>query len=364
MPGEHESPRARIIAVIAFGSVIGLVALSTALSCSGRAKPVLSLVAGGDCLLDRHNGKAKMDSRGDRRWDALVKAAHSSDAFLFNLETTVGRGGSPKNKRFVFRAPAEALEPLSRFTRPVAALANNHAMDYGPEGLVATIAALDERGIAHAGAGTTTEEAWTEARIACPGGTLSVLSCGFDNEASSFSESMGAALAPVDIERLGKRIEACRETSLAVVVMLHWGLEYDTAFTRSEQLAARALVDSGADLVLGSGPHVVQGLEEYHGALICYSLGNLVFDDLGSDETSAALLVRMTFRPIQGGGLEKKYAVAPLRTRRISEGPSRPLIEDAQAIMRNLASRSPYPGSVKTESPSDENGLHWFSVGE
>ena len=335
----------------------------SALSCAGRRPGTLVLIAGGDCLLDRYDGRLVAKGRDDRRWDALIEAARGSDAFLFNLETTVGEGGRPKDKRFVFRAPARALAPLSRFPHPVAALANNHSMDYGPEGLLATLSALDKAGIAYAGAGATSGQAWAEARIACQGGALSVLSAGFDNDASSFSDSFGAAIAPLDIGMLAERIRACRKKSLAVVVMLHWGIEYDTRYRRSERLAARALVDAGADLIVGTGPHVLQGQESYHGALICYSLGNLVFDDLGSDETSSSAVVRMTVSPVPGG-YKKRFEVAPLRTRNIARGPACPTPEDARRIVQSIAFRSPDQGLIKARPHPKGRGLYWFPAGE
>lgn len=340
-----------------------LAPILAALSCSGRPGASLTLVAGGDCLLDRYDGRTGAKGRDDRRWDALQKAARGSDAFLFNLETTVGEGGHPRDKRFVFRAPADALAPLSRLPRPVAALANNHSMDCGPAGLLATIAALDEAGIEHAGAGATNERARAEARLACPGGDLAVLSAGFDNEASSYSDARGAAIAPVDIDALAERIRACKRDSAAVAVMLHWGAEYDTRYRRSERLAARALVDAGADLVVGSGPHVLRGLEKYHGSLICYSLGNLVFDDLGSEETSASAIVRMTVAPVPGGR-RMHFDLAPLRTREAAEGPSCPKPEDARRIVRDLALRSPEPGLVEASRGRLENGLYWFPLAD
>ncbi len=340
------------------------IALMSAASCSGHPPPSLILVAGGDCLFDRRNGSGAVgaSARRDRRWDVLCLAAEGSDAFVFNLETTIGGGGAPKPKRFAFRAPAEALLPLTRFAHPVAALANNHSMDFGPEGLKSTIAALDDAGIAHAGAGANGEEAWKEARIDCRGGTVSVLSCGFDDDESSFSDSSGAVLAALDTGKLAERIRQCASSSLAVVVMLHWGIEYDTAFRPSQQRVARILADSGADLVVGTGPHVLQGLEKYHGSLICYSLGNLVFDDLESDETSASALVRMTLVPDGGSGHRKEFEVAPLRTSVVSQGPACPKPEDARRIVEKLARRSPDPDLLGVRRFADTDGLRWYSI--
>ncbi len=331
-------------------------------SCSNRRQPVLTLLVGGDCLLDRYNGKTGVNSWEDHRWDTLAKAARNSNAFLFNLETTIGQGGSPKNKQFVFRAPIEALYPLSQFKSPVVALANNHSMDYGPAGLLASIAALDEAHIVHTGAGNTMEAAWKEARINCPGGTLSVLSCGFDDDETSFTESFGAVIAPINVEMLKDKIHTCKATSLAVVVMLHWGFEYETTYTYSQQHLARSLIDAGADLVVGSGPHVLQGLEEYHGSLICYSIGNLIFDDLGSDETSAAVIIRMTFFSSVEGSMQKEFEVAPLRTTQISIGPTSPLLQDAKDVIKNIVMRSPFPSVLYENRYFKQSNLYWFSI--
>jgi poly-gamma-glutamate synthesis protein (capsule biosynthesis protein) len=302
-----------------------------------------------------------MDPRKDRRWDTLLKAVDGSNTFLFNLETSIGQGGTPKDKRYVFQAPVESLYPLMRFPKPVAALANNHTMDYGSSGLIETIEALDKSRIAHVGAGRTEEEAWTETRIDCPGGTLSILACGFDNDESSYSDTFGAVIAPVDIKILKERVKECKKSSLAVVVMLHWGSEYDTAFTRSQQFVARSLIDAGADLLIGSGPHVLQGLEEYHNALICYSLGNLIFDDLENNETSASLLVRMILRP-SNGGLQKEFMVAPLRTKQVSVGPSCPSPDDARSIIEDISLRSPYLNFQITKRSSIQNGIYWYLI--
>jgi poly-gamma-glutamate capsule biosynthesis protein CapA/YwtB (metallophosphatase superfamily) len=339
-----------------------IVQLAT-ISCSNRENPAAILVAGGDCLLDRYNGIGHIDPREDHRWDTLIKAVAGSNSFLFNLETTIGKGGSPKDKLFTFQAPVEALKPLVEFPKPVAALANNHTMDYGPSGLIKTIEALDKNQISHTGAGKTIGEAWTEARIECPGGTLSILACGFDNDETSYADTQGAAIAGVAIGMLKERIAACRKISLAVVVMLHWGTEYDTAFSRSQQFVARSLVDAGADLLIGSGPHVLQGLEEYHKSLICYSLGNLIFDDLSSEERSASLLVRMILRP-SPGGLQKEFLIAPLRTRQVPLGPSCPSPDDAKSIIEAISLRSSFV-KLSPERPfSIVKGIPWYKVGD
>jgi poly-gamma-glutamate synthesis protein (capsule biosynthesis protein) len=81
-----------------------------------------------------------------------------------------------------------------------------------------------------------------------------------------------------------------------VVVSLHWGIEYEQHSTTSQQLFARALIDAGADLVVGHHPHVVQEVEEYKGRYIAYSLGNFVFDQDFSLETMRGLMLEVSVR--------------------------------------------------------------------
>ena len=144
--------------------------------------------------------------------------------------------------------------------------------------------------------------------------------------------------------------------------MLHWGIEYQTMYAPAQRTLARALVDAGADLVVGTGPHVLQGIERYRGALICYSLGNLIFDDLRSAETSAGLLLRMRILSAHGSVARKAFAIAPVRTREKFEGPRAPTLEDAEGIMRMIAARSPDPSVLDRAGVVVEDGLSWFEI--
>jgi poly-gamma-glutamate synthesis protein (capsule biosynthesis protein) len=74
-----------------------------------------------------------------------------------------------------------------------------------------------------------------------------------------------------------------------VVVLIHFGLESRTEITRAQRAEARAAIDAGAALVLGSHPHILQGVERYNGGLIAYSLGNFVFDGFTLPENYSAI---------------------------------------------------------------------------
>lgn len=349
---ERQSARAAVFIIPILLAFIG---------CSGRDKPEFSIVAGGDCLLDRYDGRRDSTQGADVRWSTLRAAAEGSQAFLFNLETTVGEGGTARRKRFVFRAPAEALRPIAGFPRPVAALANNHAMDFGPKGLVATIVSLDQAGIAHAGAGKTRAVATAAVTLRFDGGTVGVLSFGFDEDPSSYAGEGEGGIAPLRLDLMRQAIAADDASSTATIVMLHWGTEYDTRFNGHQQILARELVEAGADLVLGSGPHLIQGIESYKGSLICYSLGNLIFDDLGSEELRTALLIRMRLRSTRRG-FEKEFEFALLRTEIADKGPMPLLLSEGRQIAADIASRSPAPGIISPHPQVDAYGLAWYPI--
>ncbi len=308
----------------------------------------------------------RMQGRGgaiDNPWTGINPALRHADAFLFNLETTIGSGGAPKHKEFVFQSSPEPLASLRTLTRPVAGLANNHTMDFGAAGLAGTLSALDSLGLARAGAGKDVEAAFSPAVMAAGGVDIRMLAAGVDNNLDALARKDWPGIAGINEQRLAQQVSAVRGHSSAVVVMLHWGIEYDTAYQLSEQRLAHALVDAGADLVVGSGPHVLRGLERYRGALICYSLGNLVFDDLRDTETSAGALLRMRVTRRADGGVRKRFALAPLRTRMVLEGPRAPSLEDAVAIADLIASRSADSRVFGHLRAYREDGLYWFDLG-
>lgn len=348
--------RTHLTACIVLSAALALAA------CAGDTGVGKTLIAGGDCMFGRDAGGERFAVSSSAPWQGISRALEKSDAFLFNLETTIGIGGLPKAKSFVFRSPPQVLDDLKRFGQPVACLANNHSMDFGIQGLTATLEALDAAGIAHAGAGMNAGEALRPALLTIGNSAVSVFSCGVDSDDTALAADMRPEIAPINAENLRKRIDAVRGTSTVVVVMLHWGVEYETVYAPQERRLARALVDAGADLVVGSGPHVIRGIERYRGALICYSMGNLIFDDLASPETSAGILVRMRYVLSNGSVSQRGFAIAPLRTRAVSQGPGDPSLQDAEGIVAAIAARSPEPAVIERSRLSHEDGLCWFEL--
>ncbi|MEE9614399.1 MAG: CapA family protein [Thermodesulfobacteriota bacterium] len=200
------------------------------------------------------------------------------DMVIVNLESPLTeREKAFMEKEYVFKAGAGAAEALKAGGVDVATLANNHIMDYGAAGLGDTMARLDGLGIAHGGAGRTLEEARRPAVVEIKGVKVAVLAYSntLPEEFYAGKRSPGTAYGRPEHVRADVR-KAAGEADI-VIVSFHWseeGLKEPKDYQRE---LAHTAIDSGARLVLGHHPHVVQGAEFYNDGLILYSLGNFVF---------------------------------------------------------------------------------------
>jgi poly-gamma-glutamate synthesis protein (capsule biosynthesis protein) len=168
-------------------------------------------------------------------------------------------------------------------------------MDQGRVGLADTLAALAEAGIAFAGAGLTEREARAPARLVRRGVRIAMLSYSntFPEEFWAKGPNPGTAYGdPASIEA---DVKAARRDADLLIVNFHWGAELAPFPKEYQTKLGRLAVDAGADLVLGTHPHTLQGIERYRGALIFYSLGNFAFGSY-SQRVRDGLLARMTFR--------------------------------------------------------------------
>ena len=168
-------------------------------------------------------------------------------------------------------------------------LANNHALDFGTDALVDTLDTLDQAGILHVGAGRNLDEA-KEPVIA----ELKGMKIGFIGASRVIPETSWNAtstkpgmLVTYDPALTVQEIEKLDEVCDYVVVYVHWGIERAEHPEEYQRTMGRQYIDAGADLVVGSHPHVLQGIEYYEGKPIVYSLGNFVF---GSSIPRTALL--------------------------------------------------------------------------
>ncbi len=243
---------------------------------------------GGDCLLAGHYEEA-VGEKGDWAFSGFDLLS-TADLSVVNLECPVTARGEKVKKPFNFRMNPAFLSALTGAGIDVASIANNHIFDYGKQGLFDTISYLDSVGIWHVGAGRTQEEAATPVIVQAGQRRIGIQGYYGGGEAPAAAGQNPGVVArslPVilaDIDRLHKR-----DSVDYVVVILHWGTEKATMPDDGQIQFAHALIDGGADAVIGHHPHVLQGIELYKSGVIVYSLGNLVFGGNSRDTYDTGL---------------------------------------------------------------------------
>jgi len=254
---------------------------------------VVELIAVGDVMLGRDIASVSDPLSGITPW------LRSADLALGNLECIIAEGGTARPGPYRLRAPSSAATVLGDAGFDLLGLANNHALDYGPEGLAETVARLHEAGIATMGAGPGAAGAAQPVMRDVGGLRLAFLAFNTVADPDDRPEAGGWTRAIWDEAEAVNAIAAARaaadgQVPLAIIVSIHWGYEYELRPDPAQRDAARAMLDAGADLVIGHHPHVVQGTEVRAGGFVAYSLGNLVFDQQ-QGETRQGLALRVIF---------------------------------------------------------------------
>ena len=249
------------------------------------AEPVpagpVNLLAFGDLLLDRYIKRAIDNNDRDYPFANLKDFLAGHDLVLANLEGSFTdydpKPLDPNNAFFTFDPKLAPL--LKDYNFNILNLANNHVRDFGADGFSQSQAYLDAAGISHFG--------------------------DYYNESGALVKDInGIKIAFLAYNEFGDdsvdgtvaKIKEAKLTADRVVVYTHWGIEYQTAFSALQQEKAHKLIDAGADVVLGSHPHVIQPIEIYNGKPIFYSLGNFLFDQIFSEEVTHGLAVNITFK--------------------------------------------------------------------
>jgi poly-gamma-glutamate capsule biosynthesis protein CapA/YwtB (metallophosphatase superfamily) len=235
----------------------------------------------GDMMFDR-TIRAKAVERGyDYLFSCLGGYTKTFDTVVANLEGSITeyeslslttKPGDLNNTSFTFDPPVASL--LFKNNIRMVNAGNNHSLDFGREGAASTRLFLDRAGVAYFGSPHSNLAAST---------TVNGLRISFVN----FNQFLGLSNPQKTIEAI---VEA-RKNSDTVFVYTHWGDEYVSANDYQKTLAHQ-FIDAGADMVIGSHPHVIQEKELYKGKYIFYSLGNFIFDQYWEDSVK------------KGGGVE------------------------------------------------------------
>lgn len=271
--------------------LIWLIVILLSISCNNNDN--ITIVFTGDVLLDR-GVKPVIEKNGVK--DLFRGVSHhfnNADFVVINLECPITDTASPVNKKYIFRADSKCAEGLKQAGVTHCALANNHTMDQGRQGLQSTVHHLESVGIATVGYGLTLKERISPTLIHKKGINVALFnSCPLRVENWQNIENT-PDINQADCSTLAKEICNFKDqhSDYYVVAILHWGTEFISTPSLTQRYAAAELVSAGADLIIGHHPHVIQPMDTIGKVPVFYSLGNFVFDQSKPEGRKAQMAV-------------------------------------------------------------------------
>lgn len=214
----------------------------------------------------------------------LIKIMQDADIFMPNNEFTYSeRGSALKGKAWTFRADPERVAILQELGADITLLANNHVYDYGAESLIDTLDTLQDANIAYVGAGKNIQSAIQPYYYVYEDLIIAYVAA---SQAEKYkmtpqaTDTTPGILRCYDMTLFLNVIKQAAQNADIVIANVHWGTESSNYLTESQRILARQMIDAGADAVVGSHAHVLQGMEYYNGKPIMYNLGNFWFNAL------------------------------------------------------------------------------------
>ena len=230
---------------------------------------------------------------------------NKADYTCVNNEFTYSTRGKPlSGKAWTFRAHPDRVKYLKEMGVDLALLANNHVYDYGKDAMLDTLDTLTNAGIEYFGAGANLEEAMKPVYVEIGGKTVAFVAASRaekNKKTPQATENSPGILRCYDPELFIQVIKEARANADFVIANVHWGTERSTVLEKAQLETARQYIDAGADMIIGSHSHCLQGMEYYKGKPIVYSLGNFWFDEYYED--TMLLNVRI-YGDINGSNVE------------------------------------------------------------
>lgn len=210
----------------------------------------------------------------------VLKELNAADILMINNEFPFSSQGEPmEDKQFTFRSDPSYVKALNEMGVDVVSLANNHALDYGKEALRDTFKTLDKAGILYGGAGESVERAEELQIIEVNGKKFGFLAVSRVIPVADWKveKSTPGIFSCYDETRLVELVAEAKKQCDFVAVYPHWGVEYQAHPEDYQKKIAEKCIKAGADFIVGSHTHCLQGVEFIDGKPVFYSLGNFIF---------------------------------------------------------------------------------------
>jgi len=242
----------------------------------------------GDIMLDRHVLKSINENGGgdfDFIFEKIAPTVSAYDLAFANLEGPISLSGKNQGSKFSFRMRPDAATAIKEAGFDIVSVANNHIGDWGQRAMRDTYDYLTKSGIEYVGGDYEEEKAYQPRIFNIRGTNIAYLA--FSQFGHGYTEARGEnpGIAIIDFEKVKSAILVAKEYADIIIVSYHFGDEYLPEPNNYQKKVAEFTIDSGAHVVIGHHPHVIQPLRLYRGGYIFYSLGNFIFDQKFSEAT-------------------------------------------------------------------------------
>ena len=233
----------------------------------------ISIFFAGDIMLARNTEKDA--------FEFVNLLTNSSDISFGNLEYAITKSNVRNlESKYQLKSSCSVTKQIKEAGFDIVSLANNHVMDFGETGLIDTIDCLNNLNVSYVGAGIDSYEAKDMKVINVKGLKIGFLAYTHNTSLTVRDNSAKSNRSGVSYlsENISHEIQNAKNKVDFLIVSTHWGKEYQLSPSDFQVGYNRKIIDSGADLVVGTHPHVIQPTEKYKDKYIFYSLGNFVFD--------------------------------------------------------------------------------------
>lgn len=231
----------------------------------------------------------------------IADTLSSADITFVNEEFPFSNRGTPEpGKEYTYCVPPERAKIFKDMGVDIVSISNNHILDYGQDALADTFSTLDEYGIDYVGGGADLDRAKQLITYEVNGKTIGFLAASrvvpsgqwYALNESESNSSRAGVFTTYDSTALCEEIRKAREICDFVIVYAHWGIERQEVAADYQRNLAYNYIDAGADLVIGSHAHVMQGVEFYKDVPIIYGMGNFLFSNYYSRTTVVTCTIK------------------------------------------------------------------------